>query len=158
MKRILLILMVLASVAMAGDAHAQIGWTLDQCRKHWGQESSIKHSDTTAYIFGSDSKIEKQVTFDQQRKVNDVWYFTRFEDNNYDEIIMPKISALLAREKGVVWEAHPPLAPAGNRMDYIGKKDGLVVFRARYRISHKIGENEDGSEDREAESLHVSPN
>jgi hypothetical protein len=158
MKTMLLILMAMASVA-----NAQIGWTLDQCRKHWGLESSIEHpyldeshtTTFTAYIFGSASKIEKQVTFDQQRKVDDVWYYTRFEDNNYDEILMPKITALLARQKGVVWEVHPPLPPAGNRMNYIGKKNGVVVLHARYLISHKIGQNEDGSEDRQNESLHV---
>jgi hypothetical protein len=90
-----LVVSVLAVLVSANYAHAQIGWTLDQCWKHWGLESSVEHpyldeSHTTTsidYIFGSDSKIEKQVSFDQQRKVNDVWYFTRFEDNNYDENI-----------------------------------------------------------------------
>jgi hypothetical protein len=36
MKLLLLILMTLAS---AVTVNAQIGWTLDQCRKHWGQET-----------------------------------------------------------------------------------------------------------------------
>jgi hypothetical protein len=42
MKRLLLILVALASVALANDAQGQIGWTLDQCRKHWGRET-ISH-------------------------------------------------------------------------------------------------------------------
>jgi hypothetical protein len=41
MKRTLLTLMTLASIAMAGDAHAQIGWTLNQCRAHWGKETDF---------------------------------------------------------------------------------------------------------------------
>jgi hypothetical protein len=153
---LLLMLMVIAS-----NAHAQIGWAIDQCRKHWGRESRIEHpyldeshtTTFTAYIFGADSKIEKQVTFDQRLKVDDVWYYTRFEDNNYDEILMPKIWALLARQKGIVWEAHPLLAPAGNRMRYTGKKNGVVLLRAYYEIGHKIGQSIEDI--KEAESLHI---
>jgi hypothetical protein len=38
MKTTLLIL-----IAMASVVNAQIGWTLDQCRKQWGHETSIEH-------------------------------------------------------------------------------------------------------------------
>jgi hypothetical protein len=68
MKKMLLILMVLASAA-----NAQIGWTLDQCRKHWGRES-ISHLDGVNTIYKFGSKIEKNVIFDEGGKVKDVYY------------------------------------------------------------------------------------
>jgi hypothetical protein len=144
MKKMLLILMALASWAMADDAHAQIGWTLDQCRKHWGRESSIEHTTTsTTYIF--DSKIRKEVTFDQQGKVNSVWYSSHGGDSGGARSSLLKVPALLAREEGVTWERDPEESYTSRHEYWIGKKDGVTVFHARY-FSGKTGE-----------SLHVLP-
>jgi hypothetical protein len=134
MKTLLLILMVLA-----GDARAQIGWTLDQCRQHWGGESSIEH---TTYIFGS--KIRKEVTFDQEGKVNDVSYF-EYEDDG-----LMNIRALLAREKGVTWERDPDESYTDRHEYFLGKKDGVVLFHARYYYGHN-------NEDKWGQSLEVLP-
>ena len=135
----------------------QIGWTLDQCRKHWGRERSIEHgyldeshtTTSTTYTFGSDSdsNIKKEVTFDQQGKVNDVLYFTHFVD---DQEGLLKIPALLAREERVTWEIDPDQTHTSRHEYWIGKKDGVVVFHARYFTGH----DEEG---RWAESLHVLP-
>ena len=92
MKTILLTLIVMA---MADDAHAQIGWTLAQCRKHWGKEHACRYEGL--YEFGS--KIKKRVAFDQQGKVNDLSYFI---GNDTDGVM--DAPALLAKDKGVHWE------------------------------------------------------
>jgi hypothetical protein len=146
------ITMAMAPAALglaAGSAHAQIGWTLDQCRKHWGRENRIEHwsvdeSQTTtepAYIFGFGSNLEKEVTLDSQGKVKDIFYVGPSKGAGF-----LKIAKLL---KGVVWRADPedPEDPGhsfdpldrqtpgeqGYRHAYwIGYKDGVAVFRARY--------------------------
>src|SRR5690349_14793685 len=101
--KMLLTLMVLASLV---NAKAQIGWTLDQCRKHWGRETIATYhmgslNDTT-YSFGSeDYGIHKDVTFDSQGKVNDVWYSSNGGGRWDGKPSLLNIPKLLAREKGV---------------------------------------------------------
>jgi hypothetical protein len=132
MKRLLLILMVLA-----GAAHAQIGWTIEQCRKHWGRENnSYLYETNTVYRFGS--KIEKEVIFDEGGKVKDVTYSVL---GGWGVL---KVPALLAREEGVTWERDPD-RDNWRAQYWIGKKDGVVLFHARY-YNGKTGE-----------SLHVTP-
>jgi hypothetical protein len=63
-------------MALTSVAHAQIGWTLDQCRKHWGRESP---GTFTTYSFGPKdlvTGIQIDVTLDSQDKVNEVWYLS----------------------------------------------------------------------------------
>jgi hypothetical protein len=132
MKKVLLILMVLAGVA-----NAQIGWTLDQCRKHWGHETS---NTFIAYGFGSkDTGIYKEVTLDSQFKVNNVMYTSNGGGRYNDKPSLLDIPALLAIEAGIIWEKDP------DSVILLGKQDGNVVFHARY-FSGKYGE-----------SLHVLP-
>ncbi len=128
MKRILLTLTTFVSFSF-GNAHAQIGWTLDQCRKHWGRENTSHPHGKTEYKFGS--KIEKIVTFDQQGKVNDVLYLANWN--------MLKIPILLAMEEGITWEIDPDIERTSRYEFWIGKKDGVIILYARYFIS-KIGE------------------
>jgi hypothetical protein len=133
--KILLLVLTVASFSLA-NTHAQIGWTLDQCRKHWGRESSIEHyyldeshtTTSTTYVFGS--KIRKEVTLDQQGKVNDASYL-EYEDDG-----LLNIPALLAREEGVAWEIDPDMDRTSRHEYWIGKKDGVVVFHARYYYGH----------------------
>jgi hypothetical protein len=137
---------VLILMVLAGNAHAQIGWTLDQCRKHWGRESSIERTTTsTTCIFVS--KIEKEVTLDQQGKVNDISYFEQEEEDG-----LLKIPVLLAMEEGVIWETDTDENEAHTSRNkfWLGKKDGVVVFHARYFLGH----NEEG---KWHESLEVLP-
>jgi hypothetical protein len=132
-----MILMAAAALMLAaGDAEAQIGWTLDQCRKHWGRESSVEHwfvdeSQTTtepAYFVDSGSDLEKEVTLDPQGKVKDIFYVGPSKGAGF-----LKITELV---KGVIWRAdsdqgHP--FQLGDRHFYwIGYKDGVAMFRARY--------------------------
>jgi hypothetical protein len=139
MKKMLLTLMILASAA-----NAQIGWTLDQCRKHWGRESISTHhleslNDTT-YGFGSeDAGIYKEVTLDPQGKVNDLMYTSNGGGRYDNKPSLLDIPGLLATQTGIIWGKDP-----GSRI-LLGKKDGVVVFQARY-FSGKHGE-----------SLHVVP-
>jgi hypothetical protein len=147
MQTLLLILFLLS----ISSAQAQIGWTLDQCRKHWGPPSDVEHDHlTTIYIFGSASKIEKRVILDQQGKVQDVLYLTHFEDND-DETLDPEIAALLAIEEGIAWETDPDQSLTSRHHYWIGKKDGVILFHARYFTGH------DKEATRWAESLHVLP-
>jgi hypothetical protein len=168
MKKMLLILMVLASVAMAGDAHAQIGWMLDQCRKHWGRETSIEHwrvdeSQTItepAYIFGSDSKLEKEVTLDPQGKVKEVYYIGPSKGPGF-----LKIAQLLAKEEGVNWapdldyeenRVFDPAGPTPGELGYrhgywIGYKNDVAVFQARYYFGKR-----DVDAKTWGESLHIT--
>ena len=136
---------------MVNNAFAQIGWTLEQCRKHWGMER-IREIDGT-YTFGygfalrSGSLFEKRVVFDRQGKVTDVTYFSN--GNNTEGDGRPPvldIPALLAIEKGVTWGPDPDQEGTTSRHEYfLGKKDGVALFHARY-FSGKVGE-----------SLHVLP-
>jgi hypothetical protein len=150
----LMIITAATAFAMAANSKAQIGWTLNQCRKHWGRESSIEHhyldeshtTSSTIYVFGFGSQIEKEVTFDQQGKVNDVYYSDWFAD---EELL--KIPALLAREEGVTWETDPDKSVTSRHHYWIGKKDGVVVFHARYFTGH------DREGTRWGESLHILP-
>jgi hypothetical protein len=135
----ILTLMVLASVAKA-----QIGWTLDQCRKHWGRESIstyfLKSLNNTTYGFGSeDAGIYKEVALDPQGKVNNVMYTSNGGGRYDDKPSLLDIPGLLAIESGIIWGKEP-----GSRI-LLGKKDGVVVFHADY-FSGKYGE-----------SLHVLP-
>jgi hypothetical protein len=164
MKKMLLMLMALASVA-----HAQIGWTLDQCRKHWGRESSIEHpylddsltTTGTTYVFGfldSGSKIQKQVALDAAGKVNDIYYIGPSKGAGF-----LKIAKLLEKEEGVIWlvdpdEGHFYLTPRG-RMDglhrhayWIGYKNGVAIFHARYYFGKR-----DINAETWGESLHILP-
>jgi hypothetical protein len=133
-----------AAFAVAVDAHAQIGWTLDQCRKHWGRESIFhpKNGDPTEYTFGP--KIKKQVTLDSGRKVNDIFYAVNYDDgelNNYDtgELNIP---ALLAAQEGVHWERDTDMGggEGSSHLYFLGKKGGVVVFHARY-FAGRTGES-----------------
>jgi hypothetical protein len=139
MKTMLLILMVLASAA-----NAQIGWTLDQCRKHWGWESiSTYHLESlndTTYGFGSeDAGIYKEVTLDPQGKVNDVMYTSNGGGRYDDKPSLLDIPGLLAIQAGIIWRKDP------DSRCLLGKKDGVVVFHADY-FSGNTGE-----------SLHIAP-
>jgi hypothetical protein len=134
--KLLLILMVLDSVA-----HAQFGWTLDQCRKHWGKEIP---STFATYSFGPKdlvTGIQIEVTLDAQYKANEVWYSSSGGGRYDNKPSLLDIPGLLATEAGIVWEKDPD-RPNGC---FLGKKDGVVVFHARY-FSGKTGE-----------SLHVAP-
>jgi hypothetical protein len=137
MRTTLLLLLVLANTA-----YAQIGWTLDQCRKHWGQEQRIFHPNngaSTEYTFGS--KIEKLVTLDQQGKVNELFY----SEDEKDGLL--NIPELLAMQKAVIWEIDTEIGygKGASHQYWLGKKDGVVLFHACY-FAGKIGE-----------SLHVLP-
>jgi hypothetical protein len=148
MKKLLLILTV-ASLSFA-NAHAQIGWTLDQCRKHWGRESiatyHLESLNDTTYSFGSkDFGIHKDVTLDSQGKVNNVCYSSNGGDSQGARSGLLKIPRLLAREEGIIWERDPDESYTSRHEYFIGKKDGVAVFHARY-FSGKTGE-----------SLHVLP-
>jgi hypothetical protein len=135
MKTTLLTLMI-ASLSLA-NAHSQIGWTLEQCRKHWGREIS---SPFTTYSFGSeDVGIYKEVTLDSQGKVNDVMYTSNGGGRYDNKPSLLDIPGLLAIETGIIWEKDP------DSRCLLGKKDGVIVFHARY-FSGKTGE-----------SLHVAP-
>jgi hypothetical protein len=140
MKTMMKIMMAVAAFALVVGAHAQIGWTLDQCRKHWGQESiTIYHGEaltgepltTTIYSFDSGSKIEKEVTFDAQGKVNDVFYIGATAADA-DWVPMLKIPKLLANQKGIIWRIDPDNPPTGRHAYWLGFKGDVVVFHARY--------------------------
>jgi hypothetical protein len=121
-----LVVSMLAVLASANYAHAQIGWTLDQRRKHWRRESSTEHTTTsTTYIF--DSKIRKQVTLDQRGKVNDVFYIGPSEGAEF-----LKVAKLLEREEGVIWLIDPDRDQSYRHAYWIGYKDGVAVFHAHY--------------------------
>jgi hypothetical protein len=148
------LMMITAVVALAAaNAKAQIGWTLDQCRKHWGRESSVEHpyldeshtTTSTTYIF--DSKIRKEVSFDQQGKVNDVFYIGPSEGAGF-----LKIAKLLEREEGVIWLIDPDQGQSYRHAYWIGYKDGIAVFHARYFFGKR-----DVNGDKWGESLHVLP-
>jgi hypothetical protein len=152
-------------------ARAQIGWTFDQCREHWGPQTGIEHpylddsltTTGTSYIFGSldsGSKIQKEVALDATGKVNDVYYIGPSEGAGF-----LKIAQLLEKEQGVNWLADPD---AGHRFDpgerqtpgqqgyrhayWIGYKDGIAVFHARYYFGKR-----DVNALTWGESLHVLP-
>jgi hypothetical protein len=152
MKKILLMLMALGMASfMANNAFAQIGWTLDQCRKHWGPQTGIDHpylddsltTTGTSYIFGSfdsGSKIQKEVALDATGKVNDVFYFGPSEGPGF-----LKIAQLLENEPGVKWlavrgedrpfdlgEGQTPGEQGYRHALWIGYKDSIAVFHARY--------------------------
>ena len=157
MKRILLTLMAIAGcLTIAGNAHAQIGWTLEQCRKHWGRETiTIYHGETltgeplttTTYGFDSGSKIEKEVTLDATGKVNDVFYIAAADGAG-----LLKIAKLLEREEGVIWLIDPDESQTYRHAYWIGFKDGVAVFHARYFFGKR-----DVNGDKWGESLHVLP-
>ena len=170
-RRLLLTLLTMATLAMADDAHAQIGWTLEQCRKHWGPQTGIEHpylddsltTTGTSYIFGSldsGSKIQKEVALDATGKVNDVYYIGPSEGPGF-----LKIAQLLENEPGVKWlavrdEDRPfDLGQGGTPGEqgyrhalWIGYKDGIAVFHARYYFGKR-----DVNAQTWGESLHVLP-
>jgi hypothetical protein len=133
MKSMLLVLMALAT--LAGNAQAQLGWTLDQCRKHWGKEKHIGRYNNGNVYYEFGSKVEKDVSFDVQGKVNDYMYLATWNVLN--------IPMLLAKEEGITWEVDPDPNlkpnPYSRGTFWVGKKDGVVVLYARYFIS-KVGE------------------
>jgi hypothetical protein len=90
----LLKIFLFLSLFIASSAHAQIGWTLEECQEHWGRESRMDLP-SEAYVFDggrprpipgreedeedsiqpSKFKITKRVTFDfDQGKVKDISY------------------------------------------------------------------------------------
>jgi hypothetical protein len=132
MKKILLSLLPLASVALTVNAQAQIGWTLNQCRKHWGHESR----DNGSYSFGSQhAGIQERVTLDAQGKVNDVTYTSNGGGRWDSKPSLLDIPRLLATEVGVVWGKDPD-PPSGTGEYFLGKKDGAEVVHARYHAGN----------------------
>ena len=78
MKKYLVV--VAAAVLIAGTAEARIGWTLDQCRSHYGCEVKMEnawcggtayafiHEDLYIYaIFAGDGKVADIMYFDNRR-------------------------------------------------------------------------------------------
>jgi len=51
MKKTLLILTALASLTMANSSRAALGWTLDECKQHWGEPVRSWAGDRTYYMF-----------------------------------------------------------------------------------------------------------
>ena len=162
-------MMAVAALGLvAGNAHVQIGWTLDQCRKHWGRENRIESwwvdelQTTTepAYIFGSGSNLEKEVNLDSQGKVKDIFYVGPSKGAGF-----LKIAKLV---KGIIWLADPEGPDDGHSFDpldrqtpgqlgyrhayWIGYKDGVAVFHARYYFGKR-----DVNAETWGESLHVLP-
>jgi hypothetical protein len=129
---------------MADAAHAQIGWTLDQCRKHWGREGkdSVEVLDPggKTYEFGKEDGIRVDVALDGQDRVKDVFYMSPGNSVWNSLPSMLDIPAILAIEKGVIWERDPDMGYTSRHEYFLGKKDEVAVFHARY-FSGKIGES-----------------
>jgi hypothetical protein len=169
-KRFFILIALAGCLTITGNA--QIGWTLEQCRKQWGMETSIEHpyldeSQTTTgttYVFDSGSTIEKWVALDPQGKVNDLYYIGPSKGPGF-----LKIAQLLAKERGVNWTSDPdpdndeeqhvldPAGPTPGELGYrhaywIGYRNGIAVFHARYYFGKR-----DVNAQTWGESLHVLP-
>jgi hypothetical protein len=148
LKKLLLILMVLASVCTANVAQAQIGWTLAQCRKHFGHEIQEDGSplldDPTARTFGIKYRPHEEhhrgfdgrllfVGFDPDGTVGKIkwWKFgSEFSDQ--------EIEQLLKKASAVSW--HPvPGSPGKTWLtediqdgptQWVGEQNGKIIFEA----------------------------
>ena len=85
--------MALASLILAGNnAHARLGWTLDQCRNQWGEPVTSGYNQfvgQTAYIFRVSTGLMVQVYL-INGKVESIEYCTKDKqslDANIDNIL-----------------------------------------------------------------------
>jgi len=101
-----LYLSILLAAAMIGQAHARIGFTLDQCRAAYGKEvkSEVAWSsaDQQAYGFIADN-LYIYAIFSAEGKVVDIIYF----DNTAKKDLSPEVTANLWElnvDRGRVWD------------------------------------------------------
>ena len=101
-----LYLFALLAAAMIGQAHARIGYTLDQCRAVYGKEvkSEVAWSSPAqqAYGFIADN-LYIYAIFSAEGKVVDIIYF----DNTAKKDLSPEVRAKLWErnvDKGRVWD------------------------------------------------------
>ena len=104
MKR--LYLSIILAAAIIGQAHARIGFTLDECRKAYGKEVKSEvawcSSDQTAYGFISNG-LYIYAIFSAEGKVVDITYF----DNHAKTELSPELKARLWEfnvDRGRVWD------------------------------------------------------
>jgi hypothetical protein len=133
MKRLLLILMILT---LAGNSQAQIGWTLAQCRKHFGHELSWPlDDDPTARTFGIKFHPHQErvrgfdgrllyMGFDPDGTVGKIKW-SKFGG----EFSAEEMNRLLGRASAVYWR---PVSVHNEYEDarWVGEQNGKIIFDA----------------------------
>ena len=102
MKKTLLILTALASLTMANSSRAALGWTLDECKQHWGEPVRSWAGDRTYYMFEFNNYIIC-VAF-LHDKVSRAQYCRNVPDSLSSEEIQ---SILKVNTPSVIWPIKP---------------------------------------------------
>lgn len=158
MIKIVLVLL-LSSCCALSTARAQIGWTLAQCRQHFGHElwmeddgpvfgikfhhytvkENVEIRDAPAFSYDG---ILFTVTFDSDGTVGKIWWRRSGQFSNQE------IKELLKRSSAVAWNPAPdsptiessipdPSNPDGNWLSeeprpthWVGEHNGIILFNA----------------------------
>jgi hypothetical protein len=131
MRKIILFLIALASLTMAGNnAHARLGWTLDQCRVKWGEPVTSGYNQfvgQTGYIFRISPGLLAQVYL-LDGKVESIEYCTKDKQS-----LEAHIDEILRKNNSGAWkryiDAGTNTLQTWNVLDEAG---GLIAYAMLY--------------------------
>jgi hypothetical protein len=139
-SKTVLLLMAVASLLMTNKASAHIGWTLDQCKKHYGEPAEVhpENADDTVknYLFhnvvwGPGLPYEISAEFSNGTCVVISYYHPNFEQFTSKEIE----NLVSVSSNGYIWTR---TRTTSKEIDYSAHLDGKVAFQAFYGFKGEL--------------------
>ena len=118
---------ILAACLLSVNARAQMGWTLQQCREHFGPEFMPASGDTHCFHvgpFGRGLGEHVYITFDPDGTVGAIQW-VKLNGEAFSEA---EIQKCLREASRVTWERTPNHEPG--ELNWTGKQNGKVIFDA----------------------------